>query len=340
MSDSIHLFHKRQKTSDDSSPNDFIEDTIHQRRGVAAAAIEDIQECSLLLQKMIEIFGGDATSRTFGDLLLSLSVPSKGTTEQIQDFIAKEVTVGTSLLALDHFLGKDKPEHDTHCHNVDKLWNTFVKELDAKSSGQVNIEELSKPSGPSQAKLFVLWNCPSYKTHRSIGSHTLDPSNPCLLLQVQRIGMNPSVLTADMIPIRKDHDEGMSWEELYKGWPEIRRLCQQFNMMLAQGNRFILVLGKENFIAVKAYLDADKSIKAVRVDLSLKPSVNIYKDPAHYLVIKDSTTGNIRQLIFFSYHLEFFLHGKYKQVSLYHDLIWNAACDFAGVGVIKEDLFT
>lgn len=152
--------------------------------------------------------------------------------------------------------------------------------------------------------------------------------------------MNPSVLTADMIPIRKDHDEDMSWEELYKGWPEIRRLCQQFNMMLAQGNRFILVLGKENFIAVKAYLDADKSIKAVRVNLSLKPSVNIYKDPAHYLVIKDSTTGKIRQLIFFSYHLEFFLHGEYKQVSLYHDLMWNAACDFARVGVIKEDLFT
>jgi len=87
-----------------------------------------------------------------------------------------------------------------------------------------------------------------------------------------------------MIPIWKDHGEDTPWEELYKGWPEIKRFCQQFNMMLAQGNRFILVLGWENFIAVKAYLDADKSIKAARVDLPLKPSVNIYKDSAHYLV--------------------------------------------------------
>jgi hypothetical protein len=96
-----------------------------------------------------------------------------------------------------------------------------------------------------------------------------------------------------MIPIRKDHYKDTPWDELYKGWPETKRVCQQFTLLFAQGNRFILVLGRENFIAVKAHLDADKSIKSVRVDLSLKTSVNIYKDPTHFLVIKDSNTGEI-----------------------------------------------
>jgi hypothetical protein len=75
--------------------------------------------------------------------------------------------------------------------------------------------------------------------------------------------MDPSVLTADMIPIRKDHDLNIPWERLYQGWPDIKCLCLQFNMNLAKKNRFILVLGQENFTAVKAYLDADKSITAV-----------------------------------------------------------------------------
>ena len=310
---------------------------------IIIAAIEDVKDTSdepiVLLQKLIEVFGGDASSHTFGDLLLSLSELSAGDIKQIKDFIAEEVTVDTSLFPLDSFLENDKPEHDTHCHNLDEQWKKFVKELDATSFGQLNIKELSKPSGPSQAKIFILWNCPSYKTLHSLGSHTLDPTNPCVLLQVQKIGMDPSVLTADMIPIRKDHDLNIPWERLYQGWPDIKRLCLQFNMNLAKKNRFILVLGQENFTAVKAYLDADKSITAVRVNILLEPAVSIYKDPAHFLVIKEST-GKIRQIIFFSYHLEFFLHGEYKKIGLYHDLIWNAACDFARVGLIKDDLFT
>jgi len=87
-----------------SSPHGIIKDNIIQRGGVPTPTIEDIQECSVLLEKMIEIFDCDASSRTFGDLLLSLSVPSESTTEQIQDLVAEEVTVGTSLLALDNFL--------------------------------------------------------------------------------------------------------------------------------------------------------------------------------------------------------------------------------------------
>lgn len=219
MSDTTYLFPKRQKNSEDSLFNDSIEDNTLKRGAVIATAIKDIKDSSMLLQKMIEVFGSDASSRTFGNLLLSLSVLSGSTAEQIQAFIKEETAVGASLLPLDRFLEKERLEHDTHCHNVDKLWHAFVKELDAKSFGQVNIKELSKPSGPSQAKLFILWNCPSYKTRRSIGSHTLDPSNPCLLIQIQRIGLNPSVFTSDMIPIRKDHDEEISWEELYRGWP-------------------------------------------------------------------------------------------------------------------------
>jgi hypothetical protein len=147
-SGTIPLFHKRQKTLNNSSPRGIIKDNIIQRGGVPTSTIKDIQECSVLLQKMIEIFGDDAYSRTFGDLLLSLSVPSESTTEQIQDLVVEEATVGTSLLALDNFLVKGKPEHNTYCHNIDKLWNAFIKELDAKSSGQVKIKELSKPSGP------------------------------------------------------------------------------------------------------------------------------------------------------------------------------------------------
>jgi hypothetical protein len=89
------LFYKRQKTSDNSSPHGIIKDNIIQRGGVPTPTIEDIQECSVLLQKMIETFGCDAFSRTFSDLLLSLSVPSESTTEQIQDLVEEEVTVGT-----------------------------------------------------------------------------------------------------------------------------------------------------------------------------------------------------------------------------------------------------
>lgn len=148
------------------------------------------------------------------------------------------------MRALDGFLQKDHKEHETHCHNVDKLRNAFVKELGAQSPGQINVKELSKPSGPSEAKFLVITNCPSCKTYRPVGSHTLDPTNPCLLLQVQRIGLNPSILTADIIPIRKDRQQNPSWEELHKGRPDIRRLCQHFNVTLAKKNCFNLVLIK------------------------------------------------------------------------------------------------
>jgi hypothetical protein len=116
--DPTHLFLNRQKISGNSSGS-FIESNMLKRELLVIAAIEDVKDTPdepiVLLQKLIEVFGGGASSHTFGDLLLSLSELSDGDIKQIKDFIAEEVTVDTSLLPLDNFLENDKPEHDTHC---------------------------------------------------------------------------------------------------------------------------------------------------------------------------------------------------------------------------------
>ncbi|KAM6516285.1 hypothetical protein FALCPG4_014474 [Fusarium falciforme] len=69
----------------------------------------------------------------------------------------------------------------------------------------------------------------------------MDPDNPCLRTQQVKIGLNPSVLTFNMISFRKKYDTKSNpyWKNEFTNWPMIEQACVKFASDLLKESRII-----------------------------------------------------------------------------------------------------
>lgn len=103
-----------------------------------------------------------------------------------------------------------------------------------------------------------------------------------------------------------------------------------------------IVVGKQNAtIPHSALIEIPKSIEIVRIDLRVhKGRPLLFGFQPWFEVLRDRTTKRIHHLVFFSYHTQaFFYETNAWDTRVYHDLVWNAACGFAGIPVLRPMYF-
>lgn len=155
-------------------------------------------------------------------------------------------------------------------------------------------------------------------------------------MQVIKLGLSPSTLTLDRIPIRKDSKD-KEFVDLYDNFEEIEEACTASAMAMAKQSKFLIVIGKPNFFAVRDWLQRDSSVDTVNVPLGVP--FDLYERPAHCVLVKDKATGAIRQVVVFAYHAQHFFRGAQKMSGAYCDLVWNAVAEWSDIVIRNQGYF-
>ncbi|KAL2686916.1 hypothetical protein Neosp_004460 [[Neocosmospora] mangrovei] len=225
----------------------------------------------------------------------------------------------------------------THCELIKAKWDLFCESIDEAAHGEVATTEMSAPSGPSRARLTMLWHYPTFSSGNSRFSHVMDPGNVSLKVQQEKIGLPTDVRTQNLIPIRYDLDRNQSsdpaWEENYGHWPAIQRECFEFNRDLLSEDRVIAVMGQNTFVDIGNMVQA-RGLILRELPLDLQRRV-CGKTPRIYISMPPGDSS-IRQVIIHMYHGEFARHNNDVVLGAVWDLLWNMACDFAGVPIRAE----
>lgn len=153
---------------------------------------EDTDETAVLLNDTIQAIaralGIETSVSTFRELALSLVADGHSKDALVAFLDAPRPAPDRSTVPIDSFADvatNDRAGWQSHCRLLDEYWNDYVSDILDKSDGQIDMQQLSKPSGPLKTNLVTLWNYPTMTTSNGVEfSHTMDPGNPSLRLQM------------------------------------------------------------------------------------------------------------------------------------------------------------
>lgn len=289
------------------------------------------------------------------ELLMEISVLAPDSRAALQNFRQKVQqdteagVLGESLEPIANFLQRRDPRWCTHDRDIDSLWESFADDLVRLGESKINREYLVKPSGPLRAPLTSLWVYPTFKTLHPKYGHVHDRTNPSLRLQDDKIGANDRVRTQDRIPIRhdfvSDKKGGVPWQSEFPNWSQILEKCHTFNKELLKHSRVIIFVGKENCTTWQSFLDLEQGDRIQQVQFkflaggcNVKLPLHIYGQSTAYYMIRASS-GAVKNLVFLAFHSQYMVKTNDYLRGAYNDLVWNAACSFAGLDVVRYDAF-
>lgn len=250
-----------------------------------------------------------------------------------------------AIVPVDEFLNGNPDSWATHCLNSDYLWNEFVDECQTLGVPIDTVNKMAKFSGPVTANLNITWHYPTHNTRIRDPPRdckfgfVADHTNPCIKFQFRKIGPNARVCTNDLLPFRADYSKsGVQWQESIPNFASVEEKALDLTMSLHDYSRVHVVVGKEAHDAIKQRLAQDKGKIVQKLFINLQGLAPFGEEP-HILVVRHATTNAINSLVFFSYHAQTFFYLTNPLAGLYHDFIWNAACQLANVPVVGEDIF-
>lgn len=284
-------------------------------------------------------------NRPWDEILLGL-INDISIKTSLEDFIhaQRRLKHSESSKHMDEFLTSTSSDWSDHDQEVTYRFNEFKSELSGLLGPEYDEKLFCKPSGPASAVLGIMWHYPTMLTEKHCWGHTMDKTNPSIRVQYRKVGPNPSVLTSDRFPMR------MTWsrkdkelDELVKthpNWDRIDALCVQFQRDLNASSPFLILVGRETVACMDRLLEIGPDHEAVRVPLNLS-TVTIFRNSPEIVIIRHRITRDIRQVVFISYHGQQFYYGDDNTaVVAYHDLLWNAILQFAGLAIKAEDSFS
>jgi hypothetical protein len=279
-------------------------------------------------------------------MLLSLHVVDKDLMTQLIDFSLEIKVKHDCKFKSDDFDSiRNIPRNSWHSQDpdIDTRWDVFVEGLTRISNDVIIGPTLTKPTGNLRAPLTILWNYPSWSSHRRLWGQVVDESNPCLRMQYAKLGPSSFIKTQNRIPIREHWTpEGVKWEQKYPNWASVLEKCHELNVWLNTQSKIIILVGKENaFMPRDKIVPMDESMEILRIELCKhKGRPLLFKEQPWFEVIRNRTTKKIHHLLFVSYHTQAFFYDTHDWDSrVYHDLVWNAACGLAGIPVPRPMYF-
>ncbi|RYP07020.1 hypothetical protein DL764_002779 [Monosporascus ibericus] len=242
---------------------------------------------------------------------------------------------------VDAFLSSTKKDWADHDPKITAYWSEFKTQLSELLGPEFDERFLVKPSGPLSAVLVVVWHYPTYMTKKQFWGHVMDKSNPSLQVQYRKIGPNRSVLTSNRIPIRKAYSRSASEEfSSLPNWDKIEEVCLKFQRDLNAESPFLIVVGTENNSTIERLVEVGLDYERVWVPINLN-TVALYAEEPQILIVRHKDTGAIRQMVFSSFHSQtFYYAAPIPNLVAYHDLLWNAVLEFAGLYIKSENSFT
>lgn len=228
---------------------------------------------------------------------------------------------------------------------MDCAWSNVVAKLRKAGMDESTIRKLAKASGPLKAALCCLWHYPTPATEKEDYGMSLDRTNPCVNLQWQKISDNSKVRTQDTYPMRRAYDgKGPQWESIFgDNAADIVEICHNFALDAVLSAPFSIILGRSNIEIVEELLKKREDELLIET-IGLRVPVSFYgKHPV--LVIRSKDSGMILHILVLSYHGMWFLKVKNendtkKDARVLLDLIWNAVCQWSGVPIGDDSLFS
>lgn len=250
-----------------------------------------------------------------------------------------------AIVPVESFLDGNPGSWATHCPNSDYMWNEFVEECQSLGVPLDTVNKMAKFSGPVTANLNITWHYPTHNTkirnppRDCKFGFVADPTNPCIKFQFRKLGPNGRVCTNDLLPFRADYsNSGVKWQESIPNFASVEEKALDLTMALHDYSRVHIVVGKEAHDAIKQRLEQDKGKVVQKLFINLQGLAPFGEKP-HMLVVRHAPNNVIHSLVFFSYHAQTFFYLNSPPVGLYHDFIWNAACQLANIPVAGEDVF-
>jgi hypothetical protein len=282
------------------------------------------------------------SSHSWTEILLSLCEVSvdDDIEDQLRMFVADcKVDRGQSLVDIDRFIESRTEDWDSHDIDIDKKWDILADELVNLSNGALCREFLTKPSGPSKAALTCIWHYPTWYTNSPAWGHVMDRTNPSLRAQYARMGPSPFVRTQNRFPIRESYSkDGVPWNDTYSNWDQIEEKCLKFCRWLNKRSKLILVIGRENAASVADLIDLGQSLESIEIKIRHRQSV--FEAMPHIQVIRHKSSKEIKHVVLTSYHSQSFFYDTVRMdMRAFTDLIWNAACEIAGIELINPLYF-
>ncbi|PON23918.1 hypothetical protein TGAM01_v207246 [Trichoderma gamsii] len=221
--------------------------------------------------------------------------------DDVRQFIARSIACTPVTAKMDAFLNDNEEGWATQDPEMDCAWSNVVAKLRKAGMDESTIRKLAKASGPLKAAMCCLWHDPTLATEKEDYGMSLDRTNPCVNLQWQKISDNSKVRTQDTYLMRIAYDgKGPQWESIFSD------------------NAADIIEICHNF-ALDAILSAPFSIILGRSNIEIVEE--LLKKREDELLVE--TIG---------------LRVPDARVLL--DLIWNAVCQWSGVPIGDDSLFS
>lgn len=153
---------------------------------------------------------------------------------------------------------------------------------------------------------------------------------------------NLSVRIPNRIPIREAYQAtGIDWNEAYTNWSQVEQKCLELQRWLNTRSKIIIVVGSENHQSFNLLLDLEPKSGALEtLKVKLNVPFRMFGEDPYLLLVRDKSTKDIKQVVFFSFHSQYFYRPEAgMHFRAYHDLLWNAACEMAGIEVQTSNYF-
>lgn len=139
-------------------------------------------------------------------------------------------------------------------------------------------------------------------------------------------------------------ERGVDWEKDYPDrWEEIEDLVKAFVKTVLSFSKVLIFVGQENARTwknlvnlapgdrwgVASILNSKQGLKIPSTVFGSLPSLFMLKN----------REGEIKKLVFVSYHSQHFMHTTNLAAGAYTDLLWNAALDICGLDIKQADTF-
>ncbi|KAF5598417.1 hypothetical protein FPCIR_2980 [Fusarium pseudocircinatum] len=286
-----------------------------------------------------KVLGLETQASTYRDLALGLITPS-GLKNKLVAFInAPHALPDKSLVPVDAFLGKpNRGDWDTHCVTVKESWQLFCAKVDSISGGQIELKHMAAPSGPARSKVAMLWHYPTFTSGNSVYSHVMDPDSPSLWAQQKKMGLDDGIKTLDMFPFRLDynHDNGPEWEKRFENWPALREACLEHVKEIIKDDRLLVVVGDEIWQETKWLV---KSRRWTLTYVELQVDIKMFSAKPRIYLAQDFQ-GRVQQVLIRIWHGQYVYHNSHEERGAIWDLMWNTACEIAGVEIKNPELLT
>lgn len=167
----------------------------------------------------------------------------------------------------------------------------------------------------------------------------MDDTDPSLRAQHAKFEFDAHIKTQDTYPIREGFARGgIKWETIYDNWSQIKEECLKFTRWLNRHSKIILIVGDENCREWREFVHPDETVEAIKIELDI--SFPIFGDKPCFQIIRSKATKEIQQLVLFSYHSQYFFYRDISmRIRAYHDLLWNAVSEWAGIRPAKPCFF-